>query len=236
VRAPLQRHGGDRRQVAAHWPVPDDLLDFSVNTHPLGPPRAALAAARRALALAGDYPDPDAHALAEAVGRAHHLSAHCILPGNGATELIDLIPRALGVRKALVVAPTYGEYGEAVLRAGGAVQAVWREDVERFPLDAVEEAVLRGRCDLVILCSPNNPTGDRLEEPAFRAILAACEAQGARLLLDESFVEYDGAGSRVGWVGECPSLMVLRGFTKFYALAGLRTWCGPCGPPARPGA
>lgn len=219
---PFQRHGGNRRQVAARWPVPEDLLDFSVNTHPLGPPRAALAAARRALSRASEYPDPEAADLAEAVALAHGLSSRSVLPGNGATELIDLLPRALGVRKALVVAPTYGEYGEAVRRAGGAVQVVWREEVDRFPAAAVEDAVTRGRCDLVVLCSPNNPTGDRIGDGAFHRVLSACEAVGARLLLDEAFVEYDGEGSRIGLVARRPALMVLRGFTKFYALAGLR--------------
>jgi threonine-phosphate decarboxylase len=222
VTAPFQRHGGNLRQVAARWGVPEDLLDFSVNTHPFGPPRAALAAARRALARASEYPDPDAADLAEAVALAHGLSSRSVLPGNGATELIDLLPRALGVRKALVVAPTYGEYGEAVRRAGGAVQVVWRERLDRFPVAAVEDAIERGRCDLVILCSPNNPTGDRIDDGAFHRVLAACETVGARLLLDEAFVDYDEGGSRVGLVARRPLLMVLRGFTKFYALAGLR--------------
>lgn len=220
--APLQQHGGNRDELAGHWPLPDAVLDFSVNTHPLGPPRAALAAARRALAGVGEYPDPAAEGLSRAIAAHHGLPAHCILAGNGATELIDLLPRALGVRKALVVCPTYGEYGAAVLRAGGGVQTVWRTQLARFPREEVADAVARGRCDLVVLCSPNNPTGDRLPDAAFDAVLGACEATGARLLLDEAFVEYDPDGSRVSQVARRPALMVLRGFTKFYALAGLR--------------
>jgi threonine-phosphate decarboxylase len=225
VSTPFQRHGGNRREVAARWPVPDDLLDFSVNTHPTGPPRAALAAARKALTQVVEYPDPDAAALTEAVAVAHGVPRGCVLAGNGATELIDLLPRALAVRKALVVAPTYGEYAEAVRRAGGAVHALWRDgrdNLGRFPLAPVLDAVARSRPDLVIVCSPNNPTGDRIDAAAFDALLSACEENGGRLLLDEAFVEYDGGGSRVGLVARRPALMVLRGFTKFYALAGLR--------------
>lgn len=219
---PHQRHGGNVDEVAARWGVPPGLADFSVNTHPFGPPREALAAARRAVAEADRYPDPDAACLTGAIAAAHGLPEGSIVAGNGATELIDLLPRALGVRRAVVVAPTYGEYATALARAGAVVHTVWRNDLAQFPAAEACEAVGRTRADLVVVASPNNPTGERLDDGAFVGLLAACEAAGARLLLDEAFVEYDPAGSRVATVMESPALLVTRGFTKFYALAGLR--------------
>jgi len=126
------------------------------------------------------------------------------------------------VRRAVVVAPTYGEYAAALVRAGAVLHTVWRGNLDRFPAAEACEAIGRMRADLVVVASPNNPTGERLDDGAFVGLLGACEAAGARLLLDEAFVEYDGAGSRVGRVTESPALIVLRGFTKFYALAGLR--------------
>lgn len=219
---PPQRHGGNRDEVAARRGVPRRLVDLSVNTHPFGPPREALAAARVALREAHMYPDPEAAALAAAVAAAHGLKADAVLCGNGATELIDLVPRALGARRVLVVAPTYGEYAGGALRAGAKVHTVWRERLEDFPAAEVCEAIGRHRADLVVLGSPNNPTGERLDDAAFVGVVAACEAAGARLLLDEAFVEYDAGGSRVAETATHPSLMVLRGFTKFWALAGLR--------------
>jgi threonine-phosphate decarboxylase len=222
VTLPHQRHGGNVEEVAARWGVPPRLADFSVNTHPFGPPREALAAARRAVAEADRYPEPDAATLVRAIAAAHGLPEGAVLAGNGATELIDLVPRALGVRRAVVVTPTYGEYAASLVRAGAEVVTVPRTDLGQFPAAEVCEAVGRTRADLVVAGSPNNPTGERLDDGAFVGLLAACEAAGARLLLDEAFVEYDGAGSRVGMVTESTALIVLRGFTKFHALAGLR--------------
>lgn len=219
---PHQRHGGNVEEVAARWGVPPRLVDFSVNTHPFGPPREALAAARRAVATADRYPEPGAASLARAIAAAHGLPEGCIVAGNGATELIDLIPRALKVRRAVVVAPTYGEYAAALGGAGAEVHTVVRADPARFPAAEACAAIGRTRADLVVVGSPNNPTGERLDERAFVGLLGACEAAGARLALDEAFVEYDPAGSRVRMVAETHSLLVLRGFTKFYALAGLR--------------
>jgi len=222
VTLPHQRHGGNVDEVAARWGVPPRLVDFSVNTHPFGPPREALAAARGAVAEADTYPEADASALARTIAAAHGVPEASVVAGNGATELIDLVPRALGVRRALVVAPTYGEYAASLLRAGAKVHTLRRTDAAQFPAAEACEAIGRTRADLVVLASPNNPTGERLDDGAFVGVLAACEAAGARLLLDEAFVEYDPAGSRVAVVKESPALLVMRGFTKFYALAGLR--------------
>lgn len=217
-----QRHGGDLRALAARMPLPETVHDFSVNTHPFGPHPAAVAAAREALAEMAEYPDPGAEGLAERVAAVHGLAPACIVPGNGAAELIDLIPRALRVRRALIVPPAFGEYADAVVRAGGQVIAVPREPLERFPTGGVVEAIQKQRPELVVLCSPNNPTGERLPDVDLEAVLAACEAADARLLLDEAFVEYDPLGSRIGQVAGSSRLMVLHSLTKFFGLAGLR--------------
>jgi threonine-phosphate decarboxylase len=222
VTLPHQRHGGNVDAVAARWGMPPRLVDFSVNTHPFGPPREALAAARRAVAAAHRYPDPDSAPLARALAAAHGLPEGCVVAGNGATELIDLVPRALNVRRAVVVAPTYGEYAASLVRAGAQLHTVRRTDPARFPAAEACEAIGRTGADLVVVGSPNNPTGERLDDGAFVGLLGACEAAGARLLIDEAFVEYDPAGSRVDQVAESTAVIVLRGFTKFYALAGLR--------------
>ncbi|MFQ5508426.1 MAG: pyridoxal phosphate-dependent aminotransferase [Leptospirillia bacterium] len=218
----FQPHGGDLRRVVRELSLAGEPLDFSVNTHPFGPPESALAAATAALSEIDRYPDPQAGALIDALAAAHGLPPRCLLAGNGATELIDLIPRALGLHRALQVTPTFSAYGEAVRRTGGRVIEVPRSSLAEFPTHAACEAIRRGDPELVTLCTPNNPTGDRIDDAALGAVLAACAQVGAYLLLDEAFVEYDPEGSRLGWLERHPRMMVLRGFTKFYALAGLR--------------
>ncbi|MBI5136540.1 MAG: histidinol-phosphate aminotransferase family protein [Nitrospirae bacterium] len=217
---PFQKHGGNLTELARHVTLPPTVHDFSVNTHPFGPPQPALAAARAALAHSDRYPDPEPTALLAALAAHHALPADHFVAGNGATELIDLIPRALGAGTSLVVAPAFGEYADATARAGGRTVTVRRERLDAFPTGPVVDAIARHQPGLVWLCSPNNPTGERLADPALEAILGA--PGGHVVVLDESFVEYDPLGSRIGRVPAHPNLIVLRGFTKFFALAGLR--------------
>lgn len=216
----MQHHGGNHHQLAKV--LPGRVVDFSVNTHPFGPPEAAVSAAREALSRISRYPEPESRKLRTALSLTHGLPEEALVCGNGATELIDLIPRALSIQSAVIPVPTYSEYGHAVRRAGGRVLEVGRRALGRFPLAAVLLAIKEQKPDLVVVCSPNNPTGERLPDDDFASLLTVCEISGTRLLLDEAFVEYDPHGSRIGKVMNHPALMVLRGFTKFYALAGLR--------------
>ena len=217
----MQRHGGNHHQLEQMLPG-GNVHDFSVNTHPFGPPEAALSAAREALSRTAEYPEPESKKLGAALAMTHGLPSNALVCGNGATELIDLIPRALMVNSAVIAVPTYSEYGHAVRRAGGSVLEVGRRVLNRFPLAAVLAVIKEQKPELAVVCSPNNPTGERLPDDDFESLLTVCEISGTRLLLDEAFVEYDRHESRIGKVLDHPALMVLRGFTKFYALAGLR--------------
>jgi len=223
------RHGGDLAGLARTLELPADCHDFSVNTHPFGPHPGAAAAARKALDHMERYPDPAAESLRAAIAAAHGLPEACIVPGNGAAELIDLLPRALGVTRALVVTPAFGEYRDAVARAGGAVIPVARERIDSFPTGAVVAAIARHRPQAVFVCSPNNPTGERLADADFQAVHAAC-GESTLLVLDEAFVEYSG-GSRMDEVTKLPNLVVLRSLTKFFGLAGLRVGYLAAAPP-----
>jgi threonine-phosphate decarboxylase len=223
-----QAHGGNLSQLRRQLELPELVHDFSVNTHPFGPPDEAMAAASSALSRSADYPDTDAAELLAALSDYHRLPADYLIAGNGATELIDVIPRALSAQTGLssgtglVVAPAFGEYGAAMERAGGRVMTVRRSSLNQFPTRAVVDALSAYRPNLVWLCSPNNPTGERLSDPDLHAVLAAAHKSGTVVVLDESFVEYDEHGTRIALVNEHANLLVLRGFTKFYALAGLR--------------
>ncbi|MDH4228223.1 MAG: threonine-phosphate decarboxylase CobD [Nitrospirota bacterium] len=218
-----QRHGGNLRDIIPLCTRREgEIRDFSVNTHPYGPHPAAAAAARAALEHMDRYPDASSVPLAEAVAAAHGLTLAHVVPGNGAAELIDLLPRALDMHRAVVVSPTFGEYADAVCRGGGRVIELVRPPEAPLPVAALLQCITRERPDAVFLCSPNNPTGERLPDAALHAVLGACAAAGTVLVLDEAFVEYDPLGSRINLVTELTNLVVLRSLTKFFGLAGLR--------------
>jgi threonine-phosphate decarboxylase len=167
--------------------------------------------------------------LKRAIQRRSRIAADRIVVGNGATELIDLIPRALSVRSALIVGPTYGEYACAVERAGGRVCTVMAKKADGFrpPLEEVVRRLVgqrsnRNGLDAVFLCQPNSPTGRACGGQALERLFQAADRTGAWVVVDESFIEYCRALSCVPRLSTYPRLIILRGFTKFYGLPGLR--------------
>ena len=147
-----------------------------------------------------------------------------VLCGGGAAELIFRLAYALRPRRALVTAPAFSEYEEALTAAGCAVtrHPLRREnrfDVDGGLLDAIAPGV-----ELVFLCTPNNPTGRLVDGALLRAAAEQCRAVGAVLAVDECFLPLsDGAGPGLApCLAEYPNLLLLRAFTKSYAMAGLR--------------
>ena len=205
------------------------VLDFSASINPLGPSpdvgRALAAGAR----LIDHYPDPDCVSLRGALASRWKLSPEHFVIGNGSTELIDLIPRALRLRSALIVGPTFSEYADALHRAGARSRTVFamRSDGYRPPVEEVIcYARLRGKKgqppDAIFLCNPNSPTGQVYDRNELMSIIKKAGRLRTWIILDETFVEYCDECSMLPWLSQYPRLILLRSFTKFYALPGLR--------------
>ena len=154
---PPYTHGGDVLTARARFG--GDVLDCSANLNPLGMPPAVQAAAAAAAADSARYPDPLCRALRAAIAAYDGVAPEQVLCGGGAAELIFRLAYALRPRRALVTAPAFSEYEEALTAAGCAVtrHPLRREnrfDVDGGLLDAIAPGV-----ELVFLCTPNNPTG-----------------------------------------------------------------------------
>jgi threonine-phosphate decarboxylase len=228
TRAPV--HGGNVYAAARDLRRPiGSILDFSASINPLGPSRQAVRVLATEAALIPHYPDPDCVSLKRAIQRRWHIPPGWIVVGNGSTELIDIIPRALSFRSALIVGPTYTEYAHAVSRAGGLTSMIIakKEDDYRPPLEQVTRRLsrqLRGRktIDAVFLCHPNSPTGQPAPPHDLQALFAAADRAAVWLVVDESFIDYCQALTCLPQLRRYPRLVILRSFTKFYGLPGLR--------------
>lgn len=225
-------HGGDVYGAARDMGrSPDRLLDFSASINPLGPSPAVLRMLSRAKTLLRHYPDPLCWDLRQALAAYWHRSPDAFLIGNGSTELIHLLPAALEIRHLLVVGPTFSEYAAAMARSGGRVSTVMagRGDTYRPRLELVLEALRQvsraGRrsrpLDAVLLCNPNSPTGVAWEANTVRTLARAAARLGLWCVVDETFADYCESVSILGKTLP-PRTIVLRSFTKFYALPGLR--------------
>ena len=198
-------------------------LSANENTHE--PPEPLAHAMREAMAQTplNRYPDPMANELRDLLARRHGVSRDNLCVGNGGDELLfNLLFAFCGPDRALVTCPPdFSEYANFAAMCETPTRPVWR-DPETFAVDAEALVEAAKGAVLVILTSPNNPTGDLLDPRVVRRVLDETDAM---VLVDEAYVEFAGEGaSLVGWVADNPRLMVLRTLSKAFGLAGLR--CG----------
>ncbi len=215
-----ERHGGNITKLAAAAGRPaGEILDFSANINPLGPPEWLRPLISSSVSSLVHYPDPDCTDLVRAFSERFGVSADEILMGNGETELLYLLPRVLGKRRAVIPAPAYADYGAAAESAGMAVERPPLREERAFIPDIAEiESGLRGD-EVVFLGRPNNPTGHFIPADTLRELAGRHPA--TIFVIDEAFADFVAGESLLA--EERPAnLIVLRSLTKFYAIPGLR--------------
>lgn len=175
------------------------------------------------------YPDPANGDLRSAVSRWLGVEERRLWFGNGSDEVIDLLIRVL-VEPGLpivVPAPSYALYAQRAAANGAVVRSVRLDD--NFDLDVEETLAATSGASLVILCSPNNPTGNLLSTDRILELLSRSICVVA---VDEAYIEFTGPDGRAkslanlaGGAGAVPGserLAVLRTFSKAWGLAGAR--------------
>ena len=211
-------HGGDvyRNRVT---------LDFSANVNPFGTPEPVKAAIRAAADEVDRYPDPYCTALREKLAARHGVSPENILCGNGAAELIFSFVSALRPKIALLPVPSFAEYETALNAVSADVRFLPLLREEGFAVTARILDAITEDADVLMLCSPNNPTGRSVEPKLLLAILERCRTTGTWLFLDECFTDLcDGekSFSLAGYIEKNDRVLLLHAFTKTYGMAGVR--------------
>ena len=205
------------------------ILDFSANINPLGMPGSVRQAVIRALEDAVHYPDPLCRKLKRALGEEYGLPEACFICGNGGADLIYRLAYAKRPGRALLTAPTFAEYEEALKQVG--TECIFHElrgDL-KVRCDILEQMDL---CvDVLFLCNPNNPTGLLIDSDLLLRILEKAMRRGILLVLDECFLDFTGQEERslISHIKETEHLFVLKSFTKMYAMPGLRLGYGISG-------
>ena len=226
-------HGGDWAGYRAEFGC--DALDFSANVSPLGLPAGVAAAITNALPTADRYPDPLCRELRAALAGAEGVPADWILCGNGAADLIFRLALAVRPRRALLPAPTFAEYEAALQTVGCAVQRVFLREEHEFAVTEEFIDAVTPETDIVFLCQPNNPTGQVTPPALVERLVRRCAECGAVLVVDECFLDF--LPDRDAWTAkqllrDTPQLIILKAFTKLYAMAGVRLGYALCGDAA----
>lgn len=192
-------HGGDVWDRGR----PEDFLDFSANLNPDGPPQWAREAMARGLARAGYYPDARSRAALAGLSGFLGVPRECLMATAGGVEAGALAATLPG--RHVIVQPTFAEYA----RLCG--------PHEDLPAQKLKDYTPRPGENLW-LCNPNNPTGAALR---LEGLLEAAEAAGARLIVDEAFIDYCPGYSLRRFAGS-GALVILGSLTKVLALPGVR--------------
>lgn len=204
-------------------------LDFSVNTNPFGLPEGVKQALIEHMNDFTLYPDDNCTVLREALADSEKVNKENIICGNGASDLIFRICYSVRPKKAVLLSPTFSEYEKALLGTGCSINYYNLEEAGDFRLTADFIKCLDETVDILFLCNPNNPVGNRIDYTLLIEIAQTCKKYNIVLVVDECFLDFTENGkeqSLVNHIKEYNNLFILRAFTKFYAMAGLRLGYG----------
>lgn len=206
----------------------DELLDFSASINPRGLSPMVRQAIVQAIEQIPHYPDATATLLTEALAAYHHLPDESVVPANGSTSLIHLLPAICTGKRGMIICPAFSEYERALTRHGWTIQHHRLQAADNFTLDLERLAadLRREQPDLLFFCTPSNPAGVLYDAAQVALVLELCRHNGTLLVLDEAFMDFCGEEhSAKQAVVASGQGIVLRSLTKFHALAGLRLGC-----------
>lgn len=208
--------------------APAEIVKLDANENPYGP----LPVVREALAnmdFPHIYPDPESRALRKSLEEFTGVPPEYLLAGSGADELLDLLMRVFLEPGDCILScpPTFGMYSfDAELNAARCLEVPRRADFS-LDMDGIRKAVETYQPKLFFITSPNNPDGSVLDKETVDALLEL----PTLVVLDEAYIEFAGDNlganlSRIRDVPERENLVVLRTFSKWAGLAGLRVGYG----------
>jgi len=210
-------HGGNIYEVKRKFKK--EVVDFSANINPLGLPLAL----RRLLSEGFDkiqhYPDPKARDITKAIAKYWGVSDENILLGNGSIELIYLIISAYRPKTTLIPVPTFSEYERVAKSVNSKIHFLKLKEKQGFSLNLGH--FNPSSFDIFFICNPNNPTGNLILKNSSQIEKIADKL----LVVDEAFMDFlpnQGDYTLIRKAAKKKRIAVLRTFTKFFSLPGLR--------------
>ncbi len=222
-------HGGDVAGFLAEFGT--QPLDFSANVSPLGLPMAVREAIVKALDTADRYPDPLCRELRKHIAVAEGMDANNIICGNGAADIIFRLVYALHPREALLAVPTFAEYEQALNATDCQIRYHMLQRANNFLLTDDILHDITPELDILFICQPNNPTGQVVSSGLMHDIIKRCTLTDTFLVVDECFVNFLDEPEEYTvkqHLAQYKNVLVLKAFTKMYAMAGVRLGYGLC--------
>ncbi|MCX9012028.1 MAG: threonine-phosphate decarboxylase CobD [Candidatus Methanoperedens sp.] len=192
-----------------------ELIDFSVNLNPLGPPKLKRIL-ENSYETVNSYPDNRYPGFKKAAAEYFNIAPENIVPGNGSSELIRLFAETViepGDR-VIIPHPTFSEYEFQCRLFGAEIEHVEHSSITGLDPDG---------CKAVFLCNPNNPTGDLIKQEKILELAEICQNSETFLFVDEAFIELSDPKETIAkFASSNDFIVVLRSLTKTFAIPGLR--------------
>ena len=206
----------------------DQIVKLDANENPYGPLPTVLDALAK-LDFPHIYPDPESRSLRKSLEEFTGVPVEHLLAGSGADELIDLLMRVLLEPGDCILScpPTFGMYSfDAELNSARCIEVPRHADFS-LDMESIREAVITHQPKILFVATPNNPDGSLLDAKVIDELLSL----PLLVVLDEAYIEFadDKLGVGLSRIREVPSrenLVVLRTFSKWAGLAGLRIGYG----------
>lgn len=227
------RHGGLIQETSETYGIPEsEILDFSANFNPLGPPFKYPDTGlnfdeiiKKSLRKMQEYPDNRylefRKAAANFVGLG--VGPQNIIPGNGSTEIIRLLVECLVEKGDCVLLPwpTFGEYEKQCRIMGAKLEYPEQKEVEKLSDEVLEKA------KILFICNPNNPTGKLRTREELAVLAERCRVHKTLLYVDEAFIELSDPSQSVADLAVSNNyVFVMRSLTKTFAIPGIRMGFG----------
>jgi threonine-phosphate decarboxylase len=211
-------HGGDIYKYQPEY-------DFSANINPLGTNEEILQAARESLQDIASYPDIRCGRLRRALSLKLCVHEEYLYFGNGAADALFTLILASKPKTALLVSPTFTEYEQALHSVDCDIRYYQLDSTNGFSLTEDYLMALTPDLNMIILCNPNNPVGNTIPHELMLRILSRCVELNILMVVDECFNDFlddPEYHQLTNELEEHNNLVIIRAFTKMYAMAGLR--------------
>ena len=167
--------------------------------------------------------------LRKKIAEFNSLDLSNIIVGNGATEILFLYLKALKPKKVLILAPCFAEYERALKSASAEINYFELKESDNFypNIENLKKEIEANNYDLLLFCNPNNPTGQFIKLEDIKEVVEACENKNTKIFVDEAFIEFiENWYEKTVSLFRNKSIFIMRAFTKFFAIPGLRLGYG----------
>lgn len=218
----IHGHGGNTHELSKNLGCSiDEIIDMSSNLNPLGPPPGFYGYLKDRLRSIVSLPEVDASGISKKVAGQYGVSPENIIAGNGTTQLIYTIPKALKTEKCLIAGPTYADYRDACRMYDVDHAFYYLKEENNFLLDADKFLNTVKPYDTVFICNPNNPTGGLIPQKTLETVCS--NSPDTLFIIDESYLPFVQDHHEISMVNaRLKNVIVLNSMSKVFRIPGLR--------------